>query len=325
MARRPSPTTPPSTWPAVAVLAMMTVVGAVPAQTEFTTSSKLLLPVGFPSTTSTAASSPVYAITTAAQVARTPKASPADMPSSGSIASSNSPTGAPVAAAGGSDSPTTASSGALHVGRLTRADEPAAIDRLYSGLENTTATDVRTGWRIEPPTGWYESGDGGTLVWHEPATGETAFLSVVVQDAADLRSIPGCRVSASLYDAAGKEVVSTTTLPVLWDPAVYVYGINVALPTVLAPLAGLGTSSVGTTVTLALRVEAPTFRRRDQAVGAFFTQAINRIIPGVTVPPTPVVSARDAAKPAARGIFASGRRPYAQPTPYPGAAAASDK
>lgn len=192
----------------------------------------------------------------------------------------------------------------LHIGRLTPANEAAAIVRHMDALTTVPGTDLLIGYRLSPPAGWYQL-EGTTLVWHEPSPADTHKLTITVQDAADLRIIPYSKVTASFAGPTGGAGQTTHTLNFLWDPEYYSYGLNISLP------------EDARSVDLHVKVEAPTFRRRDQVLGAFFAHSVSHTFSGIIVPasvkpePSPGV-------PTTRGLFPKGRRPYAEPTPYPG-------
>lgn len=202
------------------------------------------------------------------------------------------------------DAPTTASNPPVHLGRLIPADEAAAITKSMDSLTSVPGTDLLLGYRLSPPAGWYQI-EGSTLIWHEPSPSDTHKLTVTVQDAADLRIVPSAKVQVSFSDPSGKAVGTTQSLNFLWDPEFYQYAMNVTLP---------GESK---TLNLHLKVEPPTFRRHDEVLGAFLAQPVSWTFPSIQVP-APVKPEPKPGVPTTRGLFSEGRRPYAEPTPYPG-------
>lgn len=246
-----------------------------------------------------------------------PAPEPAPTPSAEATTSTAATTSSATAAVSAATSATTATAAAdsattiatlppVHLGRLTPADEPAAIARSMDRLTTVPGTDLQIGYRLGAPAGWYQL-EGSNLVWHEPAPSDTHKLTVTVQDAADLRIVPMAKVTAGFTGPDGKAVTTTQTLNFLWDKDFYHYAANLALPDDLRE------------ADLHLRIEAPSFRRTDQVLGAFFARPVNWTFRGVRIP-EPVRPEPKPGVPTTRGLFSEGRHPYVEPTPYPGSA-----
>ncbi len=209
------------------------------------------------------------------------------------------------------DNPTTAPAPVLHVGQLKPVNEAENIARSMDALTTVPGTDLLVGYQLGAPAGWYQL-EGSTLVWHEPSPSDTHRITVTVQDAGDLRVIPNAKVQASFSDTAGKSIGTTQTLNFLWDTDFYHYELNVALPDDTA------------TATLHLRIDPPSFRRHHQVLGAFFAQTARHTFESVKVPKS-VKPKPKPGVPTTRGLFSEGRRPYAEPTPYPGTTPTSNR
>lgn len=188
-------------------------------------------------------------------------------------------------------------------------NQAAAIEESMTSLVNVADSRVRVGYRIREASAWYEF-KGGTLSWREPLASETHFLQVSVQDAADRRVFPGCKVIAGIADAKGKEIVTSTTLTFLWDPDFYFYGANVAIP------------GGAKDVSLNIRVDPPEFGRTGKTAGAFFVHPVSYS--------WKIAEIATSAKPKAlekkqtESIeFGKGRHPVVSPTPYPGSGTTS--
>jgi uncharacterized protein involved in high-affinity Fe2+ transport len=104
--------------------------------------------------------------------------------------------------------------------------------------------------------GWSPSPNG--LAWTDPAPGQ-AHLRVFLADGADGRFVPGARVQARFFDAAGRLLAEQVLDPGIY-PLTPAYGSDLALPAGAA--------------TLAIAVEPLPMRRHDPYNGdRFFAQA----------------------------------------------------
>jgi hypothetical protein len=196
------------------------------------------------------------------------------------------------------------SSSRVHLGRMVPVDEPAAIAAAGRGLQTVAGHDVRMGYLVGPPEGWYEVRQG-TLSWREPQASETHHLGITVQDAADLRVVPDCKVYVSAADADGRELVSTVPLALTWGTEFYYYAANVSFPQGI------------TSCTLYVRSEPPGFARRSKDLGGFFIRPVTACWTNVELP-WGARNGGDARKPPMTGDFGEGRHPALVPTPYPG-------
>lgn len=111
--------------------------------------------------------------------------------------------------------------------------------------------DYMVAYAIEPADGFYELVDD-EWHWREPQD-ENIYLQIFVRDANDRRFIPGLNIYATLSDGAGN-IIGIRRQPFVWHPWLYHYGGNWQVPK-----DGL--------YSLKVRIEAPTFRRRDKSYG----------------------------------------------------------
>ena len=95
--------------------------------------------------------------------------------------------------------------------------------------------------------------------WREPQD-ENIYLHISVRDASDQRFLPGLTVYATFSDSAGN-IVGIHRQPFIWHPWLYHYGGNWQLPN-----DGL--------YTLKVRIEAPTFHRRDMSCGQRYLEPV---------------------------------------------------
>lgn len=192
-------------------------------------------------------------------------------------------------------------------GALPAAQEARAIERQMQEFRELDDRDLRIGVNLTEPASWYEL-RGQTLSWRDPDLVETHHLMVTVQDLADGRTMPGCKVTASVSPAGGASGATSVTLQPIWGKEFYYYGTNLALAE--------GTTQSKVTV----QIDPPPFARRDKELGAFFITRATAEWPALTVPES-APRERPARPPseAERGQFGPGRYPAVTPTPYPGA------
>ncbi|MBX7245654.1 MAG: hypothetical protein K1X53_09145 [Candidatus Sumerlaeaceae bacterium] len=195
----------------------------------------------------------------------------------------------------------------LHLGAMSRVDEYANIAEAVRTAQQVDKTDLKIGYFITAAEPFYRY-QAGTLAWTEPGPSDNYYLGVTVQDAADGRLIPECKVSVSFTDAKGKDALSTRPLGFIWDPKFNHYGGNIQVPRDPGELS------------LNVKVEPPGFLRRDKKLGAFFSEVVTTSWPSVTFPEARASAGPE--KPKAdidKAIFPAGRYPAIEPTPYPGA------
>lgn len=101
---------------------------------------------------------------------------------------------------------------------------------------------------------------GGDLMWHE-AGSSNCHLEVSVRDAADERFIPYLDVTATLT-LKGEEPMEPVTVPFIWHPGLYHYGVNMTLP-------GDGR------YTVQIDVAVPTFHRHDKVNGKRYVKPVS--------------------------------------------------
>ncbi len=111
---------------------------------------------------------------------------------------------------------------------------------------------------LEPAEGVYELIDE-EWHWREPQD-ENIYLHISVRDASDQRFIPGLCIYATLSDSAGN-IIGIRRQPFVWHPWLYHYGGNWQVPR-------------DGTYTLKVRIEAPTFRRRDKSCGRRYQETL---------------------------------------------------
>jgi len=216
----------------------------------------------------------------------------------------------------------------------------AAVALFHPVYQADMDSDVRVGVMFTSPTAYYDF-DGKTLSWQQPPEHATLYMMAVAQDLVTGEFLPGCTVTAQCIGDKGHPVGTSVTLKETWDPRFSHYGENVSFPD--------GTSSV----TINLTVEPPKERRRDLVLGNFFTKPVELKFQGVDVTTATaakiaaeVMSAnqttasQEAASVAGSNSKArsekyrlpkradqqggkpidwpAGRRPYVEPTPYPG-------
>lgn len=184
------------------------------------------------------------------------------------------------------------------------------IGRVGHSAELTTTSDVA---RVEvelgfkPPASFYEY-DGKTLSWREPKDNTAVYVQVLVRQAQGRQPLPGCAVTALLANPAGKAIGSTVTLHETWDGTGSHYGANVHL------------AEDVTSGRITVAIEPPKIRRMDREHGDFFTKPVLLKFEGVEFPQERAhKQADEPATTTPQTIdWPAGRRPFVEPTPYPG-------
>jgi hypothetical protein len=105
---------------------------------------------------------------------------------------------------------------------------------------------------------WVPTNDG--LTWTEPDQ-FNAHIEVSVRDAGDGRFVPGLQVTVSLKPQGG-QAIGPQTLPFVWHPVFYHYGLNVNLPSA-------GDYSVH------VHIDPPQFSRHDQTNGKRYVDPVD--------------------------------------------------
>lgn len=105
----------------------------------------------------------------------------------------------------------------------------------------------------EDAEGMYMDHGKGELEWMIPAPNENIHVEVVVQDKDDKRFLPGLDVQCVLEDDDHTEVASFT-IPFIWHPFLFHYGINTTIPKAGEYFARI-------------TIKKPTFHRHDQVFG----------------------------------------------------------
>ncbi len=118
-------------------------------------------------------------------------------------------------------------------------------------VRTQTAGQYEVSLVAEPAEGLYQV-TGGKPAWTEPGDAN-AHLEVAVRDAGDGRFVPGLTISLALQAPDGSPV-ATQTMPFVWHPWLYHYGLNWTVP-------GAGD------YTATVRIEPPDFARHDQQNG----------------------------------------------------------
>jgi hypothetical protein len=105
---------------------------------------------------------------------------------------------------------------------------------------------------------WVPTNDG--LTWTEPDK-FNAHIEVSVRDAGDGRFVPGLQVTISLTPPGGP-AIGPQTLPFVWHPVFYHYGLNWNLPSA-------GDYSVH------VHIDPPQFSRHDQTNGKRYVDPVD--------------------------------------------------
>lgn len=193
----------------------------------------------------------------------------------------------------------------VHRGALSAGNQSRAIRDQLTEVVEVPGTDVLLGYRIGEARSWYEFRNG-TLSWRDPAQGESNFIEVTVQDAADFRVFTNCKVSVSVKGSDGNELLSTTSLELIWGKEFFCYGRNVSLPEKI------------TKAVLSVWIGPPEFARMDKELGAFFIAPVTYVWPNARISGRSGKGSR--AEPE-KVTFPEGRHPAATSTPYPGSQA----
>ena len=184
------------------------------------------------------------------------------------------------------------------------ADEIKARAREVSLDDND---EIAAAYALEKPSPAYDF-DGSNLTWRQPTDNDTHYLLVTLQDTISSHTLPGCKVVATVTDGTGKDAVSSVTLNEMWDKRFRHYGLNLALPPAM------------TTGTLTLSFDAPGWKRRGRNEGTFMVKPVSFKFANVDFT-TATLSAFEpspAPNPDEKIVWPKGRRPFLDPTPYPG-------
>lgn len=185
--------------------------------------------------------------------------------------------------------------------------EPVEIAADFPARHAITEAGIVVGCRIGRSVGWFESTEH-TMSWRQPTSGETHHVLVVVQERTSGRTIPNLRVAVAVRDTVGKEVVSTTSLRMLWGRKFLYYGANIAI--------SHGIDKVNVSVA----IDPPVgMGRRDFYSGArFLTKPVHLVLNDVAVSAAVPEDEKETTQ-TLGGYVAPGRHPPVEPTPYPGA------
>jgi uncharacterized protein involved in high-affinity Fe2+ transport len=130
-----------------------------------------------------------------------------------------------------------------------------ALDEMQT--EDTHASCIIDDYIIsiacEDAEGMYMDSDAGELRWMIPDKKDNLHFEVVVQDKDDKRFIPDLEVKAKILNEK-KETVTTMTVPFIWHPFLFHYGINCSIPK-----AGKYVAEV--------TIKKPSFHRHDETYG----------------------------------------------------------
>ncbi len=176
----------------------------------------------------------------------------------------------------------------------------------------TTATeDMKVSVELDflAPQCYYHF-DGTTLSWEVPKDDATHYMRLVVRDAGGQGTIAGCKVVAVLTAPKGKAVGTSVTLHETWDRELPHYGDNIQLPEDV------------TSGNVAIKLEPPEGRRMGRDVGNFLTKPVVVSFPDVDFRPAEVgQKPSEVTTEPLKVDWPDGRRPYVEPTPYPGSQA----
>ena len=147
----------------------------------------------------------------------------------------------------------------LEMARQEGASYQRSLDYMVDEVAHTGARKQAGDYLVaiaqEEAEGMYRPNGDGELVWQEPDD-ENCHLEVSVSDAADRRFIPGLDIEATMTSEDG-ETVGPFSVPFLWHPGLYHYGINVKVPR---------DGKYGVKV----RIASPQFARHDKTNGKRF-------------------------------------------------------
>lgn len=147
-------------------------------------------------------------------------------------------------------------------------------------LEEMKGIDVHASCEIEDyivsvaceeAEGMYMYDRRGKLHWMVPEKGDNQHFEVVVQDKDDKRFIPGLTVKAHLLDNE-KKVVTEMTVPFIWHPFLFHYGINCKIPKKGKYFAQI-------------EIEKPAFHRHDQTYGKRYEKDVSVTLGPLTLTP----------------------------------------
>ena len=147
---------------------------------------------------------------------------------------------------------------ALDQGEAYQHALDSMIGKVADDGQEQRSQDYIVTYVLEPAEGVYELIDD-EWQWHEPQD-ENIYLQISVRDANDQRFIPGLCIYATLSDSAGN-IIGSRRQPFVWHPWLYHYGGNWKVPK-------------DGTYTLKVRIEAPTFRRRDKNCGQRYLEPL---------------------------------------------------
>ena len=136
------------------------------------------------------------------------------------------------------------------------------VDEVAHTGDYKRAGDYIVGYAQERAEGMYHLRGPGQLEWVEPAKNQNCHLEIAVLDGADERFIPGLTIQATLTRQDGGKQVGPVTVPFLWHPGLYHYGIDLAVP-------GDGA------YTLQVHIDAPTFPRHDKVNGKRYAEPVD--------------------------------------------------
>lgn len=193
--------------------------------------------------------------------------------------------------------------------RMVLAGMMAAAVTAGQAEQTTVSEAMKVAARLEftGPECYYEF-DGKTLSWTEPVDEQTHYIRLTIRDLVSSQPITGATAAAILTTAAGKQVGTSVTLHETWDPDMPHYGANVKVPDDV------------TSGNVAVKVEPPKGRRLGREEGNFLTKTVVLAFEGVNFGEVlPAKTADRETTGLGKVEWPEGRRPYVEPTPYPGA------
>jgi hypothetical protein len=193
---------------------------------------------------------------------------PSTPPAAGSVISSPAP-GTPASGAattGGTPMPEQPSQEAtadeLAIAQAEGKAYGQALAAMQAKAKNQTQWigDYQVIVLAEKAEGLWVPTDNG-LTWTEPDK-SNAHLEVSVRDAGDGRFVPGLSITASLTPASGGQALGPQTVPFVWHPVFYHYGLNWTLP-------NSGDYRVH------VHIDPPQFSRHDQVNGKRYVDPVD--------------------------------------------------
>jgi hypothetical protein len=139
------------------------------------------------------------------------------------------------------------------------ADQGKAYEASYDMLmaedphAETEVDDYRITASFEPAEGMYGMGPDGSLRWETPRDGNNQHFEVIVRDRHDGRFLPQLEIHLRVLDG-GRKQAAEMTVPFIWHPFVFHYGIDGQIP------------SEGD-YTAQVTIPAPRFHRHDEVRG----------------------------------------------------------